>query len=401
MRRATDARRPFVNKEFNDVNKPVNSYSEQVLQILLKSIEASVAQKSISPLLRGIHISLIYSAKNTKESASILFSCDSFQEEHLTTQIRMFNSLKKSGDEARFCNFPISHYITSMPSHTLLETADYSITLLLINQLLINEQGPYDEKINENDKIDLGDNRFIELTKEIEPLFLKLGDEQFSELFIDEFPFHELAYRDLSLTFKCTPEIINNTKYFRRLLVQSNKFNLWFLCLLVLQENMGHTGYCMSHYTASNVFQFFCSDKRCFRYFGHPEINPSEFGLKESEYVFLLENPNSTTQLTTTVVSKQLKNAKMSKTSTKIIDELIEKRFKGAGHHTYSRDINNISDIQQSIEEWIIQEKRSGKQVVSLFTSSPDEVIGQQLDINFHSKIDHLNKPVFPDQNLD
>ena len=374
--------------------------SPSVVQLLNKGLRASIDSSDITPLIRSIEVSLKYSAQNKKQFASTIISFDSFCAPHLETQVLFFDALKKCNNNVSFCNFPIGHFITSTPNPNLLNLASDPLQLIELNrQMSINIR--LDEaKVTDCDKITLINDETVELSKLFREWLKSIEDESLFNIAINGFPFHELAHRDLCLTYKSTPDLVHTNPYFKHLYVQSNKFNLWLLCLLLSCNDIGEFCYGMSLYTATSIYHFFClQTSRKFRVFNRPAISLEDFGLKSEMYVSLLSDGNATTQFTEKLTYAQIDGIKTCDRAVNSLDNIMQKRMQGLGSHTYSEGIQAESGEQNEFAKWMAKQKKDGRQVATLFTSSPDELIGQQMNYkHFPIDLSHLGKPVFFNQ---
>jgi len=228
-----------------------------------------------------------------------------------------------------------------------------------------------------------------------------LEDYDWDTININHFPFHELSHRDLSLTYKAIPELsTDSSKPYYRHYVLSNKFNLWLLCILACESQIGMFCFCMSVYTACSVFMFFCRETgRSLRYFEPSGLDLREFGLDPNAHMRIAESPNYSIALTKLSVTSELNNIKISPGAQKKVLSIIDKRLDGQGSHTYSSGLSEEGSSWGTYNTWIQREKGLGKQIVSLFTSSPDELIGQQLSHkHLGSDLSHFPRSVFRDQ---
>ena len=378
----------------------MNQMPVSIIEMLGTGVEASITRGCLQPLIKSIELAFAYSRDNISNASSTIFSCDSFCQPHLETQIAFFKALKRSKQEISFCNFPISHYISSIPDHRLLELASHPSRLIDANQELLTHQSEFNENVSPHDVTSLISEEIKIFSSNFESLTRSFEDKIWHECFINDFPFHELAFRDLSLTYKCTPELTRKDPLYFHVYSQGIKFNLWLLCLLLCQQEIGKTGICMSFYSASTVFQFFCAQtNRVFRFIDSPQDWIESFGLQKSQYIRLLSSPTANTELTRKDITTQLNAISLSDQALTTIDNIINYRFKGIGSHTYSFGLDDDSDSRVKLGQWIQHQKDLGKKITSLFTSSPDELIGQQLSYNqFQTDLSHLERSIFSNQ---
>jgi len=375
---------------------PVNSYF-----LISHGIQSACKLKSLKPLLRAIELALQLPLVENQELNTI-FSCDSFCLPHLATQLRLYNSLASYQEkEISFFNFPISHFITSQPDIKLLEHADNPLFLLQVNNQLLAQQNDYLKNIPTAAQIPSGEGFSATLSRQFEELISNLENKDWEQIQLNDFPFNELSYRDLCLTYKCSPEHADSDKKpFYKHYVQSNKFNLWLLCLLLVEPRIGTSCFCMSFYTASTVFHFFCTQSnRRIRYFGSPSIDLEEFGLCKERFICLTESPLASVNLTKPDLQIDLSWITLSPTFCATIYSIIQKRFNGIGSHTYSHGVNQSSPSLTAHKDWIVKQKKLGKQIIIIFTSSPDESAALQFSFK-HLNVDlsHLSNSVFLDQ---
>ena len=99
----------------------MEEFPTSIIETLSSGIDASTKRRCLNPLLNSIELALSLCKKNKTRGGITVFSCDSFCEPHLLTQLELYTALKKSNHEIRFCNFPIGHYITHTPDPNLLD----------------------------------------------------------------------------------------------------------------------------------------------------------------------------------------------------------------------------------------------------------------------------------------
>lgn len=369
--------------------------------VLSYSIDAAIKNRNLNPLIRGLERVLATSNQLSLDSSTI-FSCDSFCPPHLAAQLRLHKALKDIGkSRLNFFNIPISHYITSLPDINILKLANYPTRLLESNNQLLEVQPSYFSLVLEIERLPSAPEELFSLSQKFELLIDVLDDYDWETININHFPFHELSHRDLSLTYKSIPELsTDSSKPYYSHYVLSNKFNLWLLCILACESQIGMFCYCMSFYTASTVFMYFCSETgRSLRYFGPSGLDLGEFGLDQSAHMCIAESPNASIALTRPSVTSELHNIEISHKARQTILSIIDKRLDGAGSHTYSSGISEKGSSWEDYNTWIQREKSLSKQIVSLFTSSPDELIGQQFSYrHLNTDVSHLLASVFRDQ---
>ena len=369
--------------------------------LISHGIKVASKLKSLKPLLRAVELALRLPSTENQELNTI-FSCDSFCEPHLATQLRLHKALKYiRKSKPNFFNIPISHYITSLPDINILKLANYPTRLLEGNKQLLEAQPSYLSSVLEDERLPSAPEKLFSLSQKFELLIEVLEDHDWQTININHFPFHELSFRDISLTYKAIPELFtDSSKPYYSHYVLSNKFNLWLLCILACESQVGMFCYFMSFYTASTVFMYFCRETgRSLRYFGPSGLDLQEFGLDQSAHMCITDSPDATIALTRPSVISELHNIEISHEARQVILSIIDKRLDGAGSHTYSSGMSEKASSWESYNTWIQREKRLGKQIVSLFTSSPDELIGQQLSYkHLNSDLSHLPTSVFRDQ---
>ena len=365
------------------------------------SIQASIKNRNLNPLIKGLERVLATSNQPSTDSNTI-FSCDSFCEPHLHSQLRLHKALKAIGkSKLNFFNIPISHYITSLPDINLLNLANHPTRLFEYNKQLLEAQPSYLSLVLKDERLPSAPEKLFSLSKNFELLIEVLEDYDWETININHFPFHELFHRDLSLTYKSIPELsTDSSKPYYSHYILSNKFNLWLLCILACESQIGMFCYCMSFYTACAVFMFFCRETgRSLRYFGPSGLDLREFGLDQSAHMCIADSPNASIALTRPNVTSELCNIKISPKNRQRLLSIIDKRLDGVGSHTYSSGVTEKDSSWTDHSNWIQEERSLGKQIISLFTSSPDELIGQQFSYrHLNTDLSHLPKSVFHDQ---
>ena len=371
------------------------------LRLLLAGIESAIRRQKIAPLLRSLELALV-SPGNPGTSSATLFSCDSFCPPHLDAQLKLYNSLARLGfNRLNFLNLPISHYLTSQPELRILKLAAESQNFLEINQRLLLSQQAFNHHVSSSERLPSMESEIQQLSLCYRELVKILKVDEWQQTPIRQFPFHELALRDLSLTYKCTPDLaLDPANEFNEHYTLANQLNIWLLCLLVCEPLIGSLCFCMSFYTASTVFIFFCRQTgRSVRYFGPPGIDPEKLGASKKNLMCILDSPVSTAQLTHPNVTVQLNSLSLDCLVFKHVRTIVRQRFKGIGSHTYSSG-SDPSDVSLgNLKDWIQLRRRQGGRIISLFSSSPDELIGQQLSFK-HEETDlfHLHPSVFTNQ---
>jgi hypothetical protein len=365
-------------------------------------IQSAIKRQSLGPLVRSIELSLVASRQAKESKGNTIFSCDSFCQPHLESQIRLYKALERlHSGQTRFINFPISHYITSLPNTSLLELSDQPLKILELNKQLLVQQEDNFQWMPNDSRILIGSECHQSIARDYEKLLACLDPSNWASISINGFPFHELAHRDLSLTYKCTPDLTEdeNRPFFWHY-IQSNKFNLFLLCVIACEERIGASCFCMSYYTANAVFLFYCQQtKRTIRYFGPPSLALEDFGMSNNLYMCIAASPVSSIELTRPSVRSELSEMPLSSKTFEIVKSVIERRFNGKGSHTYSTGIDVSNSNTKGHVDWINEQRGLGRQVVSLYTSSPDELIGQKFSFkHFNADISHLCPSVFSDQ---
>ena len=387
-------------------NLKVLNYSQAAamqssMEIIQHGIHAAIRRRNLSPLIRALELIMASPTQQLPDSATV-FSCDSFCDPHLVSQLRLYKALKKVGNNnLNFFNLPISHYLTSAPNIEILKLANRPTLLLEANEQLINSQQSFLSCIPDEERLPSAQKHLRSLSQDYELLIHALEDANWAKIYIDQFPFHELSLRDLSLTYKCSPSsVADNQKSFYSHYILSNKFNLWLLCVLASEELMGRRCYFMSFYTASIVFMYFCRQTgRPIRYFGPSSLDLKEFGLDENAYMCITESPIASTGFTKENTTSELRKIQASPAARLNLISIINKRFDGEGSHTYSNSQTNKSGSWAEYNGWIQEQKAAGKKIVVAFTSSPDELIGQQLSYkHLGADLSHLPSSIFRDQ---
>ncbi len=366
--------------------------------LIISGIEASIKRDSLTPLLRSFALALRL-LPNPSHNSSTLFSCDSFCEKHLAWQLDALKAIKELGiKKVNFLNLPASHYITAFPNQKEFLNIANTNNIIRINRELVDVQT--NQSLNVEKLISHQDNMF-NISNKLTELYIKLNPICWKSFHINKFPFHELALRDLSLTYKCSPELALDPKSsFYKIYTISCLANIWLLSLLIQEDSIGQLCIAMSNYTATNVFRFFCNQTgRTVRMFNPaiPELKELVFG--NIDVMNFTESPNSTVFLTHPSNTTQLDSITISPKIINKLDMYLGERFQGIGTHTYSVSTETTNDSTKIVESFINKTKENKGQVVSLYTSSPDEVVGQEMGIR-HDYIDlsYLNKPPFPDQ---
>jgi len=377
--------------------------AQDKFSIISEGLKIACSKKLLSPLLRSIELCLDSNQDTPRDTATI-FSCDSFCEPHLNTQLDLWKCLGKSLDlNLTFFNYPVGHYISSVPDLEVLSYAGCSTRLLAINQHLIDQQSSYKATVDVNRRIDIC-KLISEYSKVFDSLSHVTNDSEWEDLTIKGFPFHELSYRDLSLTYKCLPSLcVKQSDRYHQHFIYMNKSILHQLLLLCLNSHMiGGLTFYMSDYTASSVFKHFCSlSGRTSRFFDKISLPHEVKNSIISCNIRILETANDGFYLTNLPHALVLSHANSDLSNRQNWMQYIDYRMNGQDSHVYSSGIKaNDTEIQDTdVLSWIDNELANGKKVVSMFTSSPDELVGQQIAFS-HAKIDfsHLSRPIFQDQ---
>jgi hypothetical protein len=372
-------------------------------RILLTGLDRAWQRKRLSPLLRSIELCLDIKPINLGEKATV-FSCDSFCRPHLDIQLGLWNRLCDTlNTDLTFFNFPVGHYISSIPELNTLSYSSRSSALLSINSQLVDQQNIYKENTSINQRIEF-DSSLTQFSDLFDLLSADSPDDQWEELMINDFPFHELSFRDLSLTYKCLPSLCaRSTDTFYRHFILMNKSILHQLCLLCLNSHrIGGLSFYMSDYSASSVFKFFCSSTgRTSRFFDKISI-PNEISSAMGDCnIRILETAYDAIHLTNASHTFILNHFSLGKTVRDSWGSYLDSRIKGQGSHVYSAGYRADEPMHYGTDvlDWIENQSARGRKVISLFTSSPDELVGQQIVFS-HAKlnISHLSNPIFMDQ---
>ena len=245
--------------------------SQKYLQLIMAGMRAAHKRQKLLPLIKSVELALRCLSLEKKEGITI-FSCDSFCAPHLRTQLALFSSLNRiSKMSTNFLNIPISHYITSVPDLDILKHAQKTELLLSINENLVSSQAEYTNSVPECKRLKIATYASISLSVAYDNLTQVLPRCEWENIPINGFPFHELGLRDLSLTYKCTPDVCaDSSQPFYEHFILSTQFNLWLLIQLIAKSSeIGEIGCAMSFYTATTIFRFFCRQtQRTSRFFG-------------------------------------------------------------------------------------------------------------------------------------
>ena len=370
-------------------------------ELVLKGIKASIGHMSLEPLLKSIRTALTSYKSICKETATV-FSCDSFCRPHLEAQLRLMQSLYKAyGGRVYFANYPVSHYLTSQPNAEVLANASRPSKLTQLNKQLIESQTnekayPPSLLITNNSQIAVD-----QIDDSLEYLYELLPHDCYQRVRIDGFPFDELCLRDLSLTYKLLPnETIEIGSLAHMLLVDSIRLNIWLLIQLICQAVTGQSCFYMSFYSACGVFKFFCDQISVrSRYFDSIAIPLHYLGKEDSQYLRILKSPSQRIYSSHPEIVKELKLIKPSSKLIGKINEYIDTRLAGKGAHVYSSALKGEATGSKEIDKKRQKIKNAGGKFVTMFTSSDDECIGQQIAY-VHDKVStkHLHDSIFSDQ---
>tara|TARA_Y100001954_G_C15829065_1_gene613925 strand:- start:10325 stop:12058 length:1734 start_codon:yes stop_codon:yes gene_type:complete len=355
---------------------------------------------TLRPFLRSLELAIHDSNYNDvlDKSTSTVFSCDSFCEPHLNTQLYLFSSLKRLGyDQTNFLNIPLSHFISGTPDSNVLNIAANPSSYHTINDKLIEQQTSYLSNILPDDRISINHDDILAFsllyTQAVQQLPLKLWES----LPIFKHNLHEYSFNDLCITYKCPPSFASSPDQpFYSHYILSNIFNLWLLSVLTLLPSIGKTCFYMSFYTPSNIFSLFCDlTNRCARYFENPLVPLPALNDSSKKYVTILKKPTAYFGLTRHQYTDHLSKLEISSSTYKQLDLLLQSRLEGIGSHNYSSSIHS----DDPTTSWISDKKNQGKLIVTAFTSSTDEAtVGDLGRKHQNTDVSHFSSPVFPSQ---
>jgi hypothetical protein len=373
------------------------------VQYLLSAIDCAISQRAIKPLITCIE-DLLQKCTINHGRCITVFSCDSFCQPHLELQLQLYTALSvASQNKTNFINLPISHYISSVPDIRVLRNARITSNLSALNNMLLEKQRDiYNRFVPLQQQINLDAAVSGELSHRYETMLREIPSEQWQSLFISGFPFHELSMRDLSLTYKVLPEHCHmpETAYYEHF-ITLNQFNIWLLITIILASPaIGRITCGMSFYTSTSVFRMFCKQTgRACRYFGGNNLihlfRPNE----TSHLLTITRSPLSHVELTMPSTYEALESFTISESLKHKVDTMLQNRIEGYGSHTYSPQDDRSDPGINNIYAWIERLGMQGIPVLSAFTSSPDEMIGQNLGfIHEEISLSHLASPVFRTQ---
>jgi hypothetical protein len=368
-------------------------------QILLHGLNAAISRQRLAPLVKCLEIALS-ALSSTPHKGITVFSCDSFCSPHLKAQLSFYKALNRISDgQANFLNIPIAHYLTSTPQIAVLRSLRQTAMLLAANDQIVNSQDGFLDSISDRNRLSITHESAYAISAAFDLLTKLIPASEWQELTIRKFPFHELSFRDLSLTYKCTPELCQEpTSPFHEHFILTNQFNVWLLMQFIINsKHIGGTGVSMSFYTATTVFRFFCRQtNRISRYF-YPFPLPSiDTGIQHDNLVCLLDSPISTCGLTAPSNSSLLSSISLNRNLTVSLNDYLSTRIKGYGSHNYSPSAEAGSNASLDLRNWISLQRQPGKVICSAFTSSLDETIGQNLSyLHENADLSHLDRSIF------
>ena len=371
-------------------------------EIILHGLNIAISRQRIAPLIRCLELTLTTLSRERHQGIT-LFSCDSFCSPHLKTQLTFFEALDRISDgKTNFLNVPVAHYITSIPQIDVLRNTQQTEKLLSVNAQMTNSQVDFLGSVPDGKRVSISHDKSYIISALFDRLTQIVASSEWQEVMINKFPFHELSLRDLSLTYKLTPELCQEpSKPFYEHFILSNQFNVWLLMQLIINSgHIGAIGVAMSFYTATTVFRFFCRHtSRISRFFGPSSLTSIDLGIQHDNLICLLDSPVSLCGLTSESNSNLLKSIDINAKVRASLDEYLSSRVKGYGTHTYSPPGETGSDAELDLYDWIRSQRQQGKTICSAFTSSQDETIGQNLGYNHeNADLSHLNQSIFLDQ---
>ena len=367
-------------------------------QVLENSIDLAIAANSLQPFIKGLEL-LLEKDKNSIEHDSItIFSCDSFCFPHRQLQLSLYRHLKRYDKrKVTYVQVPATTYILSIPGlidRSLLQ--NISQINSLSHELAVNA-AKFSSCYSES--FDFLDNN-KPLGKKFQTLINVTPINEWNELHINAFPFYEFAYRDLSNTLKLDlPDLTSNDKY-SSVVCLAVVLNILTLISFLLLDIKSKTNMGMSFYSANCVFKFYCDQLGLdFLYFDNAMLSEYFVGESGSSLIRIFKTPVDNAYTNKAPLPSNVFNIKEGSLLNMCTKRILKKKLKGIGTQTYSRSKpkRNLSDhyVTRQIQSY----RRNGFRVVSLFSSSQDEVSGQVLAYKQY-QIDqsHLSNPTFDNQ---
>jgi hypothetical protein len=269
-----------------------------------------------------------------------------------------------------------------------------------VNYKLISQQQQYVATVSPEHRINLDIVNSLNLLHDLETLFSSLDQHHLANLSILGFPFCELGYRDLTLTYKLgVDDLRKPNPQVLELISNQVKASIWLLVMLLLDASrISELCFAMSFYTGSLVFQFFAKRTgRVFRSFEPVAIAPENVEAS-SCLVSINESPVAFTTLTSPHFLAGLKNKPLGHQAQSFCTSYLQRRISGNDTHSYSPQ-NESTPETLHLQEWIDAQKLKGSIIIAIFTSSLDESTYMQLAYEHEScDLEHLHAPAFVSQ---
>lgn len=368
---------------------------------LIKGMEEGIQHQSLLPLIEQIVGIMKLLRQSPKKKGFTVFSCDSFCQPHYEMQQCLLGSLRSA-----FCT-PIT-YIQAPASHYLLSSPDHVVTKIFENLTLVKETNNclYRRQKFQPEVDSYQANFFwfadplVSIGNNLKRLLEVVPKQEWDSILLDDFPFHELAYRDLTNTYKLDFGPHSEIEPYRPTIRAG--IVLMFLTLLgfVLNKCYSESNIGSGFYSGNNVFRFFCkSIDATYVYMDGAQLDVSLFGSDPRKIIRLLNTPIDIAYINTTRVATAIFRAKLGRFSRRRVERLIALKTRGLGSHTYSKSIHCRDQAAEKFIDLCNGVVSRGAKIVSMFSSSADELAGQLLAYRHESiNLSHLSVPIFDSQ---
>ena len=366
---------------------------------VLDAVSAATDAQSLRPLIAFIQDELDKNKYKQIDPGFRLVTCDSFCEPNRVLQQKLVKTLDKIETREPHIDHVLSPtYIFSHPDRIDLSILSSIQRICSINILLRKENPVCPNAGTDDDFFSflLNDNR---LGVFIQNLLDRLPGHVWDDVNICGFPFHQLAFRDISTAYKIDPSDSHSLPFQEEIRFATI---VSFLTLLgfIIQDKYNKLNIGMSFYSTNLVYKFFCDySGTLYRFLDVPMFDERLVGESPQSLIRILNTPADIALINSREILRSINALRISQSSTYLACQIITQKIKGRGTHTYSKAKFSKDLDTSSIFNQIKIAKTSGGKIVSLFTSSPDEVAGQVQSYEHYSiNLSHLSKPVFSDQ---
>lgn len=401
MRKASE-RRPI--EPIKDVVLPSSDFQivrGEIEGILAKGIEEGIQNQSLVPLIEQISCILELLRNSQKRKGIAVFSCDSFCKPHYRIQQALIRSLRSTFDiPVEYIQAPAAHYLLSKPDHIVTEIFENLSLVKRVNKRLSHQQTPRPKDGSSEVDFFWFTDTNTTIGGSLDQLLKTVPAQEWDYITLENFPFHELAYRDLTNTYKLDFSLHSDDSTYRPTIRAATSLMLITFIGLILNDCCYETSIGAAFYSGNNIFRFFCKAiGATYIYMDGAQLDILLFGYNSRKIIRLLNTPIDIAYINTSQIAGAIFRAKLGKFARRRVKRLVALKTRGYGTHTYSKSIQKRDEESSRFIDLCSEVSDRGGKIVSMFSSSSDELVGQLLAYRHESiDLDHLSPPIFDSQ---